>query len=364
MESMSADIPIFSLGDCVMPRISVIIPIYNSSKTLSYTIQSIINQTFKDIEIILVNDGSTDNSGELCEELVKCDNRIHVYHQSNQGRNYALALGVEKAIGDYVSYIDSDDYALPSMYEKLYNAITESEADIVRGGFIFVPSEYHTKAIQLVNLGYFDELLTEWKVNNYDNKLYNLDSFRRDFLENKRKYLNTQLLIRKSILDIEELKSHHKVAADFFFWLVIFDINKDIRIQTLPDVVYLYFYGVIGSISVSEKNIEWWNSYLDVLNKQIYICKKYGITSSHSNALLDLTRIVYSKAVDFRRRGGLDNRVRKKTIKCLRQDFSILCRDNALSIKDNIGLLIFCISKGLFYFIQNLFGVKADKKVS
>ena len=91
-------------------KISIIIPIYNGEKFIEKCIKSIKNQTFKDFEIILVNDGSSDNSGQICDELAKNDNRIKVIHQENLGVSEARNRGIIASKGEYICFIDCDDY--------------------------------------------------------------------------------------------------------------------------------------------------------------------------------------------------------------------------------------------------------------
>lgn len=114
----------------MMSKISIIVPIYNVDKYLEETINSIINQTLKEIEIILVNDGSTDNSGKICDELKKKDNRIKVIHKENMGVSAARNSGLKIATGEFVGFVDSDDIVCNDMYETLYNNAIENKVDI------------------------------------------------------------------------------------------------------------------------------------------------------------------------------------------------------------------------------------------
>lgn len=110
--------------------ISIVVPIYNVDKYLNKCIDSIINQTYKNIEIILVDDGSTDSSGKICDEYLKIDSRICVIHKKNGGLSDARNYGIEKAQGIYIGFIDSDDFINENMFELLYNNIIENNADI------------------------------------------------------------------------------------------------------------------------------------------------------------------------------------------------------------------------------------------
>ena len=119
----------------IKPKISVVIPIYNMEKYLKRCVDSIINQTFKDLEIILVNDGSKDNSGKICEEYRVIDSRIKVIHKQNEGLGYARNSGTEIASAEFISFVDSDDYVDINMYEKLYSRIKQENADTCIFGY-------------------------------------------------------------------------------------------------------------------------------------------------------------------------------------------------------------------------------------
>lgn len=117
-------------GVIKMPKISIILPIYNGEKYITDTIRSLLNQTFKDFELIIVDDGSSDKSGEICECFARLDDRIVVIHQQNGGVSNARNKGIDLAKGEYISFVDSDDSMEIDMYERLYNNIVESNADI------------------------------------------------------------------------------------------------------------------------------------------------------------------------------------------------------------------------------------------
>ena len=112
------------------PKVSIIVPIYNVEQYLPRCIDSIKNQTLEDIEIILVDDGSTDNSGKIVDEYAKTDNRIIAIHKENGGQASARNMGLEIARGDYIGFIDSDDWITDDMYELLYQSIKENKSDM------------------------------------------------------------------------------------------------------------------------------------------------------------------------------------------------------------------------------------------
>ena len=118
--------------------ISIIVPIYNVEKYLSRCIESLINQTHRDVEIILVDDGSADGCGRICDEYAARDNRIKVIHQQNAGVSAARNAGLRAAKGDYTGFCDADDFVHPEMFEKLISAMIESGADLAICGYNYV----------------------------------------------------------------------------------------------------------------------------------------------------------------------------------------------------------------------------------
>lgn len=116
--------------------ISVIVPVYNVEKYLEKCINSIINQTYKKLEIILVDDGSTDNSGKMCDDFAKKDKRIKVIHKENGGLSDARNFGIDVAVGKYIAFVDSDDFLKEDFYEYLMNLKEKTNSDIIECSFI------------------------------------------------------------------------------------------------------------------------------------------------------------------------------------------------------------------------------------
>ena len=113
-----------------MPEISVIVPIYNVEKYLGPCIDSILAQTFKDFELILVDDGSPDRCGKICDEYERVDKRIRVIHQENSGLSAARNVGLDVMVGKYVTFIDSDDLVDKRFLEELYDNLQNDKAQI------------------------------------------------------------------------------------------------------------------------------------------------------------------------------------------------------------------------------------------
>ncbi|MDC2771565.1 glycosyltransferase [Bacteroides ovatus] len=119
----------------VNAKLSIIVPIYNVEKYLDRCMQSLLKQTLRDIEIILVDDGSPDNCPNKCDSYALCDKRIKVIHKKNEGLGFARNSGLEIASGDYVAFVDSDDFVSLDMYKTLINLATKNNCDAVYCGF-------------------------------------------------------------------------------------------------------------------------------------------------------------------------------------------------------------------------------------
>lgn len=117
-------------GDLKNPLISVVIPVYKAEKYLDKCITSVVSQTYKNLEIILVDDGSPDRCGELCDKWAEKDDRIKVIHKENGGAADAKNAGLKEIKGEFFGIVDSDDFIAPDMYEYLYNLIVKYGADI------------------------------------------------------------------------------------------------------------------------------------------------------------------------------------------------------------------------------------------
>ncbi|MBQ3015192.1 MAG: glycosyltransferase [Clostridia bacterium] len=132
-----------------MAKVSIVIPIYNVEKYLRQCLDSVVNQTLEDIEIICVNDGSKDSSPEIIEEYVKKDKRVKAIHKENSGYGNSMNRGFDAATGEYIGIVESDDYAEPDMFEKLYNCAKENDLDACKSGFFFyysIPEEKNIPA--------------------------------------------------------------------------------------------------------------------------------------------------------------------------------------------------------------------------
>jgi glycosyltransferase involved in cell wall biosynthesis len=170
------------------PLISVIVPVYNVEPFLRRCINSIISQTYRNLEIILVNDGSTDNCGKICDEYAKNDNRVVVIHKDNGGLSSARNAGLGAASGQYVGFVDSDDWITLDMYETLYSMFHETNCDVAQVATMAVadtdaslPDRKHEpksiKGKDILRKYLFDGLLSRHESHSVWSKLYKLKLF-------------------------------------------------------------------------------------------------------------------------------------------------------------------------------------------
>lgn len=169
------------------PLISVVVPVYNVEKYLRQCIDSILSQTYMNLEIILVDDGSRDSSGSICDEYAKIDNRIVVLHKPNGGLSSARNAGIDIAKGEYIGFVDSDDWIEHDMYERLFDSICESGADIAVCGLF---REYVNRTVNCSNTG--------------ENKVYDSSLAVQKLIENSeiQDYAVTKLYNRKLWHDV------------------------------------------------------------------------------------------------------------------------------------------------------------------
>ena len=119
-----------------MPKVSIVIPTYNVERYLRECLDSVINQTLKDIEIICVDDGATDNSGKILDEYAAKDNRIKVIHKENGGYGKAMNVGLDNATGEYIGIVEPDDWIEPDMFEVLYDNAVNYNVDCVKSNYL------------------------------------------------------------------------------------------------------------------------------------------------------------------------------------------------------------------------------------
>ena len=140
--------------------VSIIVPVYNAERFLKECVNSILNQDYKNFELILIDDGSVDNSHKICLEFADTDSRVRVFHNENHGVSFTRNFGIDLAQGDYICFIDSDDLILPDYISHLLNSLTTADADIVFCGYNLLYGDKHVKKAPRIKSGNynFDDL--------------------------------------------------------------------------------------------------------------------------------------------------------------------------------------------------------------
>lgn len=163
--------------------ISVIVPVYNVENYLAQCLDSILQQSYGNLEVIVVDDGSTDRSGEICEQYAAADQRIHVIHQKNTGGAGAKNTGLRAASGEYLSFVDSDDYLEPGAYAYMMELLKTHNADVVRCSFRNVfrtrseDHSYHADTAVVEGKDFLRTFASDWTCGLLWNKLYRRELF-------------------------------------------------------------------------------------------------------------------------------------------------------------------------------------------
>lgn len=248
--------------------VSIIVPVYNVERYIKNCVRSIIRQTYKNIEIILVDDGSTDKSGEICDWFKMADNRIKVVHKMNGGLSDARNVGLGIASGKYVTFIDSDDYFPEYAVEYLYKLLKENKANISIGKLVM------TKELNS------NTILESGKVCLYNN----VEAIRQLLYAKQFSTSAPAKLYEKRLFDRIEFPIG-KLHEDLYTIYKVMDRAQ--KVVYGSEVVYFYYHRT-GSITVSEFSERRLDA-LDALNqlKSNININKYGIQNAYSSQILE-----------------------------------------------------------------------------
>ena len=200
--------------------ISIIVPIYNVDKYLEECIESLKNQTYKNLEIILINDGSADNSEQICREEAKQDNRIVFINKKNGGAASAKNKGLKVAKGDYIIFVDSDDFIEPDMIEYMVNTIKKYNSDIIQCSFINLyknTEKFKQDKIveqRISSKDFLELFLTKWDSSLFWNKL-----FKRDVIENvffkEGRCIDDEFFTYKCVINSKNIVTSNKIVYNY-----------------------------------------------------------------------------------------------------------------------------------------------------
>lgn len=200
--------------------ISVIIPVYNVEKYISQCLESVCNQTYSDLEIILVDDGSTDESGKICDEYAQKDSRIKVIHQLNGGAAAAKNAGLRAATGTHLSFVDSDDFLEPGAYRHMLQIMQEHGADVVQCSYRDVFRDHTVERLlqidkEVLSVTEFLTLLTkDWTCSLMTDKLFERSIFEGIFFETGHK-IDDEYFTYRGIMNAKKIVRDSQIVYNY-----------------------------------------------------------------------------------------------------------------------------------------------------
>lgn len=199
--------------------ISIVVPVYNVEGYVRRCFESVTNQTWKDFEVIVIDDGSMDKSGEICDEYAQKDTRFKVFHQSNQGIGKTRLGGIKKAVGEYVVWADADDWLEPSLLERLVKCIREKKSDIVVYGAANVNNKVITSKILWKDL--------------------TIDGWRRETIISREAVVWNFMSKRSLYEDVNLPEAVHLSGEDGYLTITLFFKAKSV--SYINEVLYFHF---------------------------------------------------------------------------------------------------------------------------
>lgn len=313
--------------DCT---ISVIVPVYNSEKYLKRCIDSILNQTYKAIELILVDDGSPDNCGKICDEYAKKDKRVRVIHKTNAGVSAARNSGIEIALGNYATFVDSDDYIEPEMYSNMMEKVHQYNCDVVMCDCIKDFTDHSEIYTHDIRAGFYDK---EQLVNEYYPHLLMMEN-----VEYPATISNWLILFNRNKLGNLRYVVGVRYSEDLLFGAQLV-YNTD-SFYYMKEQAYYHYY--MNPTSATHKfTVDKWNDYKTLhfeINKYFSECESFDF--SHQIDLCLLFFVYNSVSNIF----SADNLEREKKFEIVK---NILGDNEVRRMFSNIKVLKLPISKKL-----------------
>lgn len=309
-----------------MKKISVIVPIYNIEQYLERMLNSLLNQSFSNLEIILIDDGSTDSSCKICDEYKEKDNRIKVIHQKNSGVSCARNKGLSIATGDYIGFVDSDDVIDKDMFKRLYDNIKKYDCEISICGFVTfnnIPSfEYSDKIIIFDKEKALKDIISDGDITGFLwNKLFKKDLFNGIEFPNGKIY-EDMYVMPKLIEKANKICFDNSKLYGYFIrsnsYVNTYNEKKNVNYLTFSDECYNY----LKKYDYLKDDLEKYRLFY------IYSAFLQGAKSKCKNIFKDEYMSNYYDVY--------------------RKNFKI---DNSYSFKRKVLSLVLYINKNLFYFI-------------
>ncbi len=254
-------------------KLSIIIPVYNKKRYLSGLLEQVMGQTFRDFECLLIDDGSTDGSGVVCDEFAALDSRLRVFHIPNGGVSHARNVGLDHAVGEYITFIDSDDGIRSGYLENLVRCMEESGAELVISGFEKVTADgslVRTVVPRRKGIVSFKELLPEFSPEQKESGIFG--------------YCFAKIFPRTLVRDIRFDESL-KLAEDLDFYLNLYEIVETVCLDDHTGYLYLQEAENSTGNTASEKI-----DYLAQLRINLHyraMLQKRGVWSGENRAIVE-----------------------------------------------------------------------------
>ncbi len=314
------------------PKISIIVPIYKVEKFLHKCIDSILNQTFTDFELILVEDGSPDCCGETCDEYANKDKRIRVIHQKNSGISLARNAGLDIARGDYIGFVDGDDYINPYMYETLYKLIVEQDCDVSMCHYI--KTESSEEALGKIE----DKVEVEYYTN--IEALVGLQGLKGRDPETFCVVWNK--LFKRNLFDTLRFKPG-KWYEDAFLMLYLYDKVHKVVYTHQPLYYYVQHEGSIMKQPYCIHSLD----RIDVFFERMIFFRKLGFKElewAAEHKYIERFFLLYFIAIEH----GTDKEIMSKIYQRFRRNVVRALRNPLYHWKDKVAWIIFIISPKLY----------------
>ncbi|MBH0230756.1 glycosyltransferase family 2 protein [Halobacillus yeomjeoni] len=322
-------------------KVSVIVPVFNAAMYLNKCIESIINQTYKNIELILINDGSTDESGKIIDEYAKADKRIVTMHKENGGIGSAYKKALSLVSGDYISFVDSDDYISKDMYESLVETVMREKADIIQFGMMkvnlkgeVVEETLPERSIIKGNDNILKEFFTLYKTPSLACRLFDADLFK----------------------DIEI--THRSIGIDETTIIQVL-----IKCQKLVSINKSFYYVYLreGSVSREKINTQILRSYMEVYK---YICNFFSNNKKSFEQHANINYLKYllgARAMSTTENGVIGSKELKEAMNDFKGYYEKTRNSKELkheSVAFRIGLKIFYVNPSLYIALKSILNDK------
>ena len=255
--SQKSDVNSQSIGENFLEKVSIIIPVYNVALYLRECLDSVVNQTYRDLEIILVDDGSTDGSETICDEYARKDGRFLVIHQQNAGAANAKNTGLDNVTGSYVAFLDSDDFVSENWIETMIMALKKYDSDIAECGFDKVLTDRTEMDICFSKMQQFsiEEYMKQY-VSHWDSALFFNKIFSSSLIQNIR------------------FRTERRCIDDEFFTYKV--ISNGSRVVRVNDVLYHYRQRKSSAVHAKENSLQKTDDYLEMMVERFrWITKQF-----------------------------------------------------------------------------------------